>query len=287
VRPTMASSLEGRPPVEDAAIERVLEEIVRPVGYVPWEYLSRQQLLAQNIARRRRGRPTRVLDIGCGDGALTLTLREAAGFEIAAMDILPERVAAVRARRRARAESSVERLHLVLADAEAGLPFRAHAFDVVVATEVMEHLDRPGSLFQEIRRVLRPGGRFFMTTPNLEALPLRLLKILPRPVVRRFAASLAQEHLHPELLSRRPSHPDEHRREGFTLRELTDLGKQASLRLVEGHAYRIPLPDKLMRRTPKRLARRLARMGTREIPLGLQLYCEFARPEPPGGPAAT
>lgn len=45
------------------------------------------------------------------------------------------------------------------------LPFEDTAFDAVVLTEVLEHLPEPGQALREILRVLRPGGRLFLTTP--------------------------------------------------------------------------------------------------------------------------
>jgi SAM-dependent methyltransferase len=48
----------------------------------------------------------------------------------------------------------------------AALPFANDSFDVVSANMVLEHLDAPDVAFQEIARVLRPGGRFIGVTPN-------------------------------------------------------------------------------------------------------------------------
>jgi SAM-dependent methyltransferase len=46
------------------------------------------------------------------------------------------------------------------------LPFKAGTFDLVYARYVLEHLDRPLTVFREMRRVLRPGGHFVFQTPN-------------------------------------------------------------------------------------------------------------------------
>lgn len=47
------------------------------------------------------------------------------------------------------------------------LPFQNDSFDVVVLNNVCEHLKRPAVIFQEIHRVLKPGGYVFFKTPNL------------------------------------------------------------------------------------------------------------------------
>jgi len=54
----------------------------------------------------------------------------------------------------------------------AALPFPAASFDVVVLSEVIEHLLRPEVAVWEISRVLRPGGVFVMTTNNASEVPL-------------------------------------------------------------------------------------------------------------------
>ena len=45
------------------------------------------------------------------------------------------------------------------------LPFQSGFFDVVIATEIIEHLDQPQKLLAEANRVLKSGGRLILTTP--------------------------------------------------------------------------------------------------------------------------
>jgi SAM-dependent methyltransferase len=45
------------------------------------------------------------------------------------------------------------------------------AFDIVVAVEVLEHVEDDEAFVRHVRRVLRPGGTFLMTTPNGDAVP--------------------------------------------------------------------------------------------------------------------
>jgi len=47
------------------------------------------------------------------------------------------------------------------------MPFDANSFDLVCCEYVMEHLDDPPAAFREMQRVLKPGGRILVLTPNL------------------------------------------------------------------------------------------------------------------------
>ncbi|MBM3882348.1 MAG: class I SAM-dependent methyltransferase [Verrucomicrobia bacterium] len=61
------------------------------------------------------------------------------------------------------------------------LPFEAGQFDVVVLSEVMEHLRFPAKVLSEIARVLKPAGRLVGSVPNSFRLRNRLRFLLGRP----------------------------------------------------------------------------------------------------------
>lgn len=54
------------------------------------------------------------------------------------------------------------------------LPYRDGLFDIVTATEVIEHLENPRSFLRDINRVLKPGGLCVLSTPNVLSLNSRL-----------------------------------------------------------------------------------------------------------------
>lgn len=54
---------------------------------------------------------------------------------------------------------------MVVGDAEC-LPFQDGSFQFILCSEVIEHLENPGKMLSEVHRVLCPGGRVLITTPN-------------------------------------------------------------------------------------------------------------------------
>ncbi len=89
----------------------------------------------------------RILDLGCGDGALTAEL-VARGAEVVGVDASPAMVAAACARR----------LDARLADGQS-LAFDA-AFDAVLSNAAIHWMPRQDQVVAGVRRALRPGGRF-------------------------------------------------------------------------------------------------------------------------------
>jgi SAM-dependent methyltransferase len=59
------------------------------------------------------------------------------------------------------------------------LPFANETFDLVTANMVMEHIPDPGGFLGDIRRVLRPGGRFLFVTPNFRNPVVRMASGTP------------------------------------------------------------------------------------------------------------
>ncbi len=97
-----------------------------------------------------------VLDVGCGDGSISRPIART-GNEVISME-LP----GVANLARACGVSSV-----VAGDAEQ-LAFTPHSFDLVLASEVMEHMWKPQSFIDEAHRVLRPEGHLIVETPEGE-----------------------------------------------------------------------------------------------------------------------
>ncbi len=80
-----------------------------------------------------------------------------------------------------------------LADAR----FSNGEFDVITASEILEHLSDPVETLKEIARILRPGGLFWATTPSATGLSFRVLKL-------KWTVLAPPEHL--QLYSRRGAH---------------------------------------------------------------------------------
>lgn len=88
----------------------------------------------------------------------------------------------------AHAQSTFQRGNLVFQVADAlALPFAANCFDVVVCSQVYEHVPDAGKMMQEIFRVLKPGGVCYFAASNRlmwnePHYSLPLLSVIPRPL---------------------------------------------------------------------------------------------------------
>jgi len=95
-----------------------------------------------------------VLDAPCGDGALAAVLTRA-GYAVTGADV-DETAASVLPAARFRRT-----------DLNGPLPFSDGSFDAVLSIEGIEHLENRFGYLRELHRVLRPGGRLILTTPNV------------------------------------------------------------------------------------------------------------------------
>jgi SAM-dependent methyltransferase len=125
---------------------------------------------SERLRRIVGGPGKRVLDLGCRTGVLTRVY--ASGNEVVGVDV--DRDALAQA-----AELGIE---TVWADVEEPLPFAEASFDIVVAGELLEHLQRPDRLMEEIRRVLVPGGTIAGSAPNAYRLKNRLRALGGHPI---------------------------------------------------------------------------------------------------------
>ena len=120
-----------------------------------WWYRERRHLLARSLRRLAAGgvRPGRALDIGAAGGGNTRVLR-AHGWWPMALEYSPDG-AEVCAQRR---------IPVIRADAR-NLPVPSGGLDLVVAYDVLEHIEEDHQAAAEIRRSLRPGGTALIAVP--------------------------------------------------------------------------------------------------------------------------
>ncbi len=147
------------------------------------DFSSEHDYAAKNSARylhtlnglqlRARPAPTRIVDIGFYPGHLARAVHAIVGGELHGLGprFPPAFHTGARSRGIALHECDVERRLL---------PFPSGSVDLILATEVLEHLAAPALMLTECRRVLAPAGLLLLSTPNLLSLRGRLRAILGR-----------------------------------------------------------------------------------------------------------
>jgi ubiquinone/menaquinone biosynthesis C-methylase UbiE len=143
--------------IDRTARQPVIEEYARlaPEYDTKWSFYI--EATTRETLARLDLRPTeRLLDVGCGTGALLHRLARSHPVEqLAGVDPVPEMLAV-----------ALRRLPVEL-DLREGwaerLPFETARFDVVVSCNMFHYIRQPAAALHEMRRVLRPGGRLILT----------------------------------------------------------------------------------------------------------------------------
>ena len=139
-----------------------------------WRHLHRVRVawIADRIRREQRGAcvPFRILDVGCGDGAIVKRLRDAfPAAHICAVDLDDVRLQ--------RAQAYCDGVTFCQGDV-AALPFRDGAFPVVLCHHVVEHVPDDRRVLAECRRVLAAGGLFVLGIPQEYSWPGRIVRTI-------------------------------------------------------------------------------------------------------------
>lgn len=151
-------------------------------GYYGAENLSVPEFIQKRLEEIIDGfsayrRENRFLDIGFGAGTLMQAAR-ACGWNVEGLEV---------------SRSAVEHARSLGFKVFCGeldaAKYPDGYFDVVTASEVLEHLLNPLPLLREIARILRPGGLFWATTPHGRGVSLRLLGT-------KWSVVCPPEHLH-------------------------------------------------------------------------------------------
>jgi SAM-dependent methyltransferase len=156
--------------VSDTSLRRLYEDSATPLS----SGLGRAERQAAMLAglASTAGRRLTAVDVGCGDGMCTgvaLKVCDAtpnASVGIVGFDWSMAALNQARARGVPVARASAD---------EGGLPLASSSVDVVIMSELIEHLVDPDNALEEACRVLVPGGTLLLSTPNLAAWYNRVL----------------------------------------------------------------------------------------------------------------
>lgn len=155
---------------DDKSKELIAEFYEDFQGHGKYDYFygdkQRKELFVKLIGKGRR-----ILEVGCRSGNLTQYYME--GNDVVGIDV--DRNALKLFEERYKLKS-----HWVDADSE-DFPFKDEEFDVVVFSEVMEHLRFPRKALREIARVLKKGGRVIGSVPNSYRLRNRIKFVMGKP----------------------------------------------------------------------------------------------------------
>lgn len=132
--------------------ERVIPGVT--ANFLYQEALARYEFASKFVKNR-----SKILDVGCGTGYGTDFLAKRAAF---ALGVDNNEDAIKFARKR------YKNAQFMLGDAEK-LEFKSK-FDVICAFEIIEHLKKPKVFLRSVKKLLKKGGIFILSTPNKEVI---------------------------------------------------------------------------------------------------------------------
>ncbi len=118
---------------------------LRMASYIHEEYL-------------RQGRPVKVLDIGCNDGAIIFYCKKSTPVEFYGIDVLPEK-----------RDLCLKRGYrsVLLEDIrECAFDYPENFFDVVICSHILEHLEEPEALLKTLGKVMRKDSLLLVASPS-------------------------------------------------------------------------------------------------------------------------
>ncbi|MGD2087767.1 MAG: class I SAM-dependent methyltransferase [Candidatus Aminicenantes bacterium] len=127
-------------------------------------------------------KPGKMVDLGCGSGALS-SLFTKLGWEVVSCD------------HDDLFNNGLQKIDFVKTDLNEDFPFESEFCNLVVAKQVIEHLNNPTHFLSEIARILRPGGIVFLSTPNISSLASRYTVI--RSGYHTYFEGMWKEHRSP------------------------------------------------------------------------------------------
>jgi SAM-dependent methyltransferase len=158
VSPRAGPSAPARAASRGDLLRGFYEDPAVPASSGPDRAYRQAEMLARVLAAAPA--PALILDVGCGDGFATgVAARRNREHRFVGLDWSATSLTMARQRG----------LKLLRAELDTGLPVKSGSVDVVIMSEVIEHLVDTDSAIEDAHRVLKPGGSLLLSTPNLAA----------------------------------------------------------------------------------------------------------------------
>lgn len=133
-----------------------MKEYYKHTTYNHAEEFKRLDFIVDEV-RKNAPADAKILDIGCGNGNLAMVLGSL-GYNVKGIDVDETSV------QTAQQKNTFTNVSFEVADANRFTI--SDEYDVIVCTEVLEHLETPSELVNSSYRILKPGGTMIVTVPN-------------------------------------------------------------------------------------------------------------------------
>lgn len=140
--------------------------------------------------------PVRWLDVGCGHAIF----QEWLARRVPPLDLTPHMAVGIDPDRQSLVRHGSFRLRVEGSGEQ--LPFADRAFTLLTANMVLEHVVEPTVMFREMSRVLAPGGRLLVHTPNAHGYTTALTRLIPKTLrtsVAQLLHNRAEEDVYPTV----------------------------------------------------------------------------------------
>lgn len=176
----------------------------------------------------------KILDLGSGYGGFLIEAAEA-GADAVGIEIFDEFIKI--------SHEKAAQKHLTLTIVKSSgekLPFPDGSFDFVNMCEVIEHVEEPETVLREVFRVLRPGGKVYLSAPNRFAIwdphfHLYFVNFLPRSLSHLFISIFGKHKQYTYEMGRQRLDEMHY----YTLRTITKLGKKCGFEAVDMRPIKI------------------------------------------------
>jgi SAM-dependent methyltransferase len=135
------------------AVEAAIEE-------THWWFVGRRRLFRRELTRAGASPESRTLDVGTSTGSNLRLLRDLGYSRVTGLDVSLDAIRFCESKG----------FGTVRQGSICAIPFPDESFDVVLATDVIEHVEDDGLALAEISRVLAPAGRVLVTVPAFQSL---------------------------------------------------------------------------------------------------------------------